>query len=354
MKIGILGGGQLSRMLALAGIPLGVDFVFFDPKKTECVKNLGASVNAEFSDFAAVEAFAKQVDVITYESENIDIKTVEHAAKFKPLYPGVEPIRLMQDRLLEKNFFNSLGVPTTKYFQVDSKEDLLKLSSELEYPVFIKKRKSGYDGKGQIRIENADELISVDEQWCDDCIVEAFAPFDREVSIIGCRNLQGKTIFYDLCENVHEHGILRQTTNQLNDPMFEKAKAYLLKIMEKLDYVGICTLELFQVGDELLANEGAPRVHNSGHWTIEGAVASQFENHVRAMLDWPLGSTASIQPVMMFNLLSTMPETPALLAFEGLHLHDYVKAPAKGRKLGHVTLARDKADAYLKDFDALL
>jgi 5-(carboxyamino)imidazole ribonucleotide synthase len=354
MRIGILGGGQLSRMLALAGMPLGLSFAFYTNKHSACVAGLGKQVTGSYQDSQALENFASQADIITYENENIPLDTLDCLSAYKTIYPNSQSLKVMQDRLLEKRFFNQLAIPATPFFAINDKADLLAVVDRLAFPLLVKKRQSGYDGKGQCFISGPDALAYVEDDHCRHAIVEQGVPYDREVSIIAARSSQGELVFYDLCENLHKHGILARTTNQLTDSVSGLAKEYLTQIMQKLDYVGICTLELFQVGDKLIANELAPRVHNSGHWTIEGAVTSQFENHLRSILGWPLGNASSAGEFVMYNILSSMPDKKALLQLDQLHLHDYLKESAPGRKLGHLTLPKHRGLALVDQIEDLL
>ncbi|MCS5712726.1 5-(carboxyamino)imidazole ribonucleotide synthase [Candidatus Berkiella aquae] len=339
MKIGILGGGQLSRMLALAGSPLGLQFVFLEPSIPCSAQNLGELITADYTDEKALLKLAKQSDIITYENENIPTNVLEILMNHQTVHPNLEALQISQDRFLEKTFFQELGIPTTPFAQIDSYDDLFKATQEWSFPFYLKKRKGGYDGKGQIKISNKAELTALEENadFCQNIIVEQNIHFDREVSMIAVRNPANQIKFYDINENIHQNGVLFQTQNKPNDPIFALAKNYLTQILQKLSYVGILCVEFFQVGDQLIANEMAPRVHNSGHWTIEGAVTSQFENHLRAILNWPLGETQSIALTTMTNLLGTIPNKKDLLSQPALHLHDYNKEPRNGRKVGHYT-----------------
>jgi len=354
MKVGIIGSGQLSRMLALSGIPLGLEFSFYDPKQSCLIENVGTVTHFPYDDFAALKQFTDDVDVITYENENIPVEALSYVADYKPVYPGLEPLRIMQDRLLEKNYFKQIEIPTTRYFEVNDRDSLMELSDELHFPILIKKRRSGYDGKGQVVVRDTDQLEKVNDGQCHDVIIEEFVNYDREISIIACRDMNGKFVFYDICENLHKNGILVRTSNQINDPMFDRAKEYLSRIMNALDYVGVCTLELFEADNGLLANELAPRVHNSGHWTIEGAVTSQFENHLRSILGWPLGETTSNDEFVMYNLLTKISDKQRILGYQGVHLHDYVKKSIKGRKVGHITMLRKQAEKISTEIERLL
>lgn len=338
MNIGILGGGQLSRMLALSGYPLGLTFTFLEPNAQSCAGALGHLIHAHYEDHQALLKLAKESNVITYENENIPLTTLEFLLAHQPVAPGVEALKISQDRLFEKNLFAELNIKTAPFIQVDSFADLKNIKNELTYPLFLKKRRQGYDGKGQVILKSDADLLQMEgSTFCQDAIVEQGVSFEREVSLIAVKSHSNEVKFYDISENIHKDGILIQTQNKPNDPIFSIAKAYLSSILERLNYVGVLCVEFFQQGDTLIANEMAPRVHNSGHWTIEGAVTSQFENHLRAILDWPLGETRSIGRATMQNLLGIIPDKKTLLTDPLLHLHDYHKEAKAGRKLGHTT-----------------
>lgn len=338
MIVGILGGGQLSRMLALAGKPLGIDFVFYEPRQEHCVHHLGRIHHGSYEDKKELEAFATSVDVITFENENIPTDTLAYLEAFKSVYPGKNALKIMQDRLLEKELCLTLNIPTTRFCAVDTKDDLTQALSDISLPVVLKKRRLGYDGKGQRFLREWNEVMELTDDDCVNSILEEFIPFDREVSMIACRNQAGDIVYYDLNENVHCKGILFSTQSKAHDPSAEIAQSYIRSVMEHLQYVGILTIEFFQRGSTLLLNEFAPRVHNTGHWTIEGAITSQFENHLRSILNWPLGSPTTITPTKMYNFIGQIPDKLSLLGIQGVCLHDYQKTPQPGRKLGHCNL----------------
>lgn len=345
MKIGILGGGQLARMLSLAGTPLGVDFVFLCQAHDACAAVVGEHLHARFDDEAALRQLAAQVDLITYEFESVPAESVAYLSTQLPIYPPVQALATARDRLYEKTLFNDLGVKTAAFINLGSLDDLQQAVAKIGLPAIIKTRTEGYDGKGQQFIREASGLESA---WAAmqgaPAIIEAFVPFDREVSIIAVRSVSGEMAFYPLTENEHRDGILHKSTALANDPMQGLAESYAKRLLEHLNYVGVLAIEFFQVGDELLVNEMAPRVHNSGHWTIEGAETSQFENHIRAILDWPLGSTALLGHTVMLNLIGELPDSKKILAQPHAHLHLYGKDERPGRKLGHITIcANDEA-----------
>lgn len=354
MKVGILGGGQLSRMLALAGIPLGLEFCFYEPKAESCVASLGQVIYGAYDEEEKLQQFAEQVDLITYENESIPAATLSFLEKLRPVYPDKKALIASQDRLAEKNLFQALSIPTAQYQPVNSKAELLTLLAEMSFPLFLKKRHGGYDGKGQRLLMNKKDAEAVPEEFCQDALIESYVDFVREVSLIAARNRSGHIEFYDLSENRHRNGILFRTVNRIQDPQFELAVELVDRIMEELQYVGVLAVEFFQQGERLLANEMAPRVHNSGHWTIEGAETSQFENHLRAILDWPLGKTGSRCQATLYNILGEFPAKEQLLKYPRLHLHDYQKSPLPGRKIGHVTLLAEIAHNYPKTLENLL
>lgn len=352
MKVGILGGGQLGRMLALAGYPLGLEFRFLDPNPESPAGALAEFIVADYNDTDALRRFADGIDIATYEFENVAASAADflhdHVAA---VHPNYHALAAAQDRLHEKNTFRRLGIPTAPFEAVDSRDDLARAIDTIGLPAILKTRRFGYDGKGQFVLREPTDL---DRAWQSlggsALILEGFVDFEREVSIIAVRGRNGETAFYPLVENVHRDGILRRSIAPAPDtpPMVQtQAETYALSILETFDYVGVLAIELFQNGDTLLANEMAPRVHNSGHWSIEGAVTSQFENHLRAICGMPLGSTAVHGHAAMVNLIGTTPARNRILAIPGTHLHLYDKAPRPGRKLGHVTVCADDWDSLM-------
>ena len=342
MRVGVLGGGQLGRMLALAGYQLGVEFRFFDPSSGAPVGQIGELVAADYGDRAALERFLKNVDVVTYEFESIPLSTVEFVAERVKVYPPVEALEIAQDRLLEKKLFEHLGIPTPPFAPVDSIEDFRQAASRIGLPVVLKTRRMGYDGKGQAVIRDESSLESAWKRLAGvPLLLEKYVSFQYELSVIGVRDHNGREAFYPPVENVHRDGILRRSTvpaPRATPDTSELALEYSRRLMDKLEYVGVLALELFSVNGTLLANEMAPRVHNSGHWTIEGAETSQFENHLRAVLSLPLGATSLRGASVMLNIIGHIPSREKVLAVEGAHLHLYGKAATEKRKVGHVTL----------------
>ena len=329
-------------MLALAGYQLGIEFRFFDPSSGAPVGQIGELIAANYGDHAALERFLDGVDVVTYEFESIPVSTVKFVAGRVRVYPPVNALETAQDRLLEKRLFEELGIPTPAFAAVDTRDELEMVASRIGLPVLLKTRRMGYDGKGQAVIR---EKASLEAAWKRlggvPLLVEKYVSFQHELSVIGVRDPSGHEVFYPPVENVHGEGILRKSTAPAPHATPETsalAIEYCRRLMDKMEYVGVLALELFSVDGSLLANEMAPRVHNSGHWTIEGAETSQFENHLRAVLSLPLGATALRGASVMLNIIGHIPSREKVLAVEGAHLHLYGKAPTEKRKVGHVTL----------------
>lgn len=334
--IGILGAGQLGRMLALAGYPLGHRFRFLDPASDSPAGLLADHLALGYADTSALEQFAHRLDVVTYEFENVPVEAARHLEKFIPVYPPSIALEKAQDRFVEKSFFQELGIPTPK-FTINRLDNGFTNKNGFGFPAVLKTRRMGYDGKGQSIVHSQAELAA---EKAVDCILEEFISFDRELSIIAVRNKSGEVKFYPLIENHHRDGILRLSLviRNVSAELQKQAEEYAQRILSTLNYVGVLTIEFFEKDGQLLANEMAPRVHNSGHWTIEGAVTSQFENQVRAVCDAPLGSTDPLGVCAMVNLVGTLPDETSILKIEGAHLHLYDKAARPKRKLGHITL----------------
>jgi 5-(carboxyamino)imidazole ribonucleotide synthase len=356
MKIGILGGGQLGRMLALAAHPLGIETLLVDPSAGAPASQVSAQLVASYTDPTALDALA-QCDVVTFEFENVPDDAAHSLAARCRVCPPPEALRVAQDRLLEKTLFFELGIETPRFFAIDSFEDLEEAARELGGELVLKTRRFGYDGKGQSVIRSLDQLrAAFDGMNGAPAIAEELIPFDRELSVVACRGLDGQTAFYPLTQNRHVGGVLHTSIAPAPNTDAEvaaTARRYAESLLHHFDYVGVLALELFQVGGRLLANEIAPRVHNSGHWTIEGARTSQFENHVRAVAGLPLGATDAIEPSAMLNLLGSVPEPAKLLAVADAHLHDYGKTPRPGRKVGHVTVRAESHAALAERLVAL-
>lgn len=335
-------------MLALAGYPLGLRFRGLDPAADAPLGQVAELVVAPYDDRAALERFAEGLDLVTYEFENVPSATAEFLAACLPVWPPPEALARSQDRLFEKELFVSCGIPVPPYAPVSGRDDFAVALEQVSLPALLKTRRLGYDGRGQVRIQHADELPAAWEQLGGvPCILERLVPFDYEVSLLAARSPSGRLAFYPLVENRHTAGILavsRAPAPRATAELQERAEQYVRTLLERLSYVGILAVEFFVVGDQLLANEMAPRVHNSGHWTIEGAETSQFEQHLRAVLDWPLGSTHPRGHAAMINLLGTIPPISELLAIPNAHVHLYGKLPRPRRKLGHVTVRADTPD----------
>jgi 5-(carboxyamino)imidazole ribonucleotide synthase len=345
--IGILGGGQLGRMLALAAARYGLKAHVFSPEANSPAFAVAAhSTCAGYDDEAALVRFARACDVVTYEFENVPRRTAELVGSLAPLFPDAQALATTQDRLAEKTFVAGLGVAAAPFRPVLSEEDLRATLGEIGAPAVLKTRRFGYDGKGQVLIRDGADLAEI---WTGmhqaPCILEGFVRFEREVSVVAARAAGGGFAAYDVCANTHRNHILDVTRvpASISADAETEALATAQKIADALDYVGVLTVEMFLVGDgngeRLLVNEIAPRVHNSGHWTIEGAVTSQFEQHVRAICGWPLGSTRRLGRIEMRNLIGAHVDGWAgLLRDPDAHLHLYGKEEARpGRKMGHVT-----------------
>jgi 5-(carboxyamino)imidazole ribonucleotide synthase len=338
--VGILGGGQLGRMLALAGYPLGLRFRVLDPAADGPASQVAPQVVAAYDDEAALARFAHGLDVVTYEFENVPVAAARALARHLPVDPAPDVLEAAQDRLVEKQTFEALGIPTPAFAAVDGRDSLDAAVARLGLPAVLKTRRGGYDGKGQVVLRVPADL---DAAWAAlggaPLILEAFVPFGRELSVIAVRGRDGDVQVYPLVENWHGGGILRVSRAPAGDDrLAAEAAGFARRLLDRFGYVGVLAIELFEVGGRLLANEMAPRVHNSGHWTIEGAETSQFENHVRALAGLPLGSTAARGHAGMLNLIGGHPEPARLLAVPGAHVHLYGKSPRPGRKLGHVTV----------------
>ncbi len=358
-KLGIIGAGQLGRMMALAGYPLGVECVLLDRAADSPGAQVAELLAGAIDDPAALESLARACDVVTLDIENVPVDALAQLQAHAPVYPPPEAVAAAQDRLAEKRLFRSLNIPTAPFAAIDADADLERAAASLGWPLVLKTRRLGYDGRGQRVVDSREALAEAWQQLGRrPAIAEGWVRFERELSLVGARGADGATAFYPLAENRHREGILISTVAPYEDARLQsQAEDWLGALMERYDYRGVLTVELFHTAEGLVANEIAPRVHNSGHWTIEGAETSQFENHVRAVLGWPLGATSARGCAAMANLLGSMPPREAILAFPGAHLHDYGKAPRPNRKLGHCTLvdtSRDRLLERLGRLEALL
>lgn len=342
MTVGILGGGQLGRMLALAGYPLGLRFRFLDPAPRACAGHLAPRVIGSYVDMRKLTRFATGLSVVTYEFENVPVTSARFLGRLVPVYPPPDALEAAQDRLNEKSLFRELKIPTPAFALADSLEELIRALERMGLPAVVKTRRLGYDGKGQqVLYSYAEAPRAWQLLGGSRLMVESFIPFEREVSLIAVRGKDGQTAFYPLIENHHSEGILRLSlapAPNLTPELQAKAEEYGRRILDALNYVGVLAIEFFQTQEGLLANEMAPRVHNSGHWSIEGAETSQFENHLRAILGLPLGSTEVRGPSAMLNLIGKIPDPATVLDVSHAHLHLYGKTARPGRKLGHVTV----------------
>jgi 5-(carboxyamino)imidazole ribonucleotide synthase len=330
--VGVIGGGQLGRMLALAGIPLGLSFRFLDPSPNAPAAEVGELLVGAYDDRELLDRLAHGAAAVTYEFENVPVE----AARRVGAIPDAAALEAAQDRLVEKQLFRRLGIPT------------VRIDEEVErFPALLKTRRLGYDGKGQRLVETRPGTVPGH-------VLEERVSFDRELSLLAVRGRDGETRFWPLVENRHEDGILRTSRAPAEKAPQERAEEYGARLLDELGYVGVLALELFEVDGRLLANELAPRVHNTGHWTIEGSATSQFENHLRAILGLPLGSTDS-RVCFMANLIGSLPPPEDVLRLPGVHLHLYGKEPRPGRKLGHVTLVDPslERERALEDFVAV-
>jgi len=355
MKVGIIGAGQLGRMLALAGYPLGISCTFLDPDANSSGGQVGRVLAGAIDDPERIGALAEQVDVLTFDIENIPVDVLNRIADRARIYPPPAALAVAQDRLSEKQLFEEIGIATAPYVNISTEADLATCAERLGWPIVLKARTLGYDGRGQLVVHEPQALAPA---W--QClgrvpaIAEGWVQFDRELSLVGVRGTDKASAYYPLAENAHEHGILYSTIAPYEDAeLQQQAEQYLEAIFDRFDYRGVLTVEFFLAGGRLIANEIAPRVHNSGHWTIEGAETSQFENHLRAILGLPLGSINPVGHAAMINLLGKYPEPERLLRIPGLHLHNYGKSPRPQRKLGHCTLVAADRLRVLERFEAL-
>jgi 5-(carboxyamino)imidazole ribonucleotide synthase len=343
--LGILGGGQLARMLALAAAPLGVKTLVVDSSADACAGQVTQLVVADWTDYAALEAFAAQVDVVTFDFENVPAETARWLAERVSVFPEPQALAVAQDRLAEKTLFRECNLQTPEFMAVDTRDELDRALATIGAPAILKTRRLGYDGKGQFRLKS---MADADAAWAalgaqavaHGLILEAFVPFERELSVIAVRGRDGDFRTWPLTRNWHTDGVLSLSLAPALDieQLQQRATALARTLAERLNYVGVFALELFVKDGELLGNEMAPRVHNSGHWTIEGAHTSQFENHVRAVLGLPLGDTGARGVSVMFNWIGELPDASPVLRTVDAHWHDYGKQARSGRKVGHATL----------------
>ncbi|MGF1500743.1 MAG: 5-(carboxyamino)imidazole ribonucleotide synthase [Paracoccaceae bacterium] len=340
-RIGILGGGQLGRMLAMAAARLGFRAVVFDPAEDPPAAHLARHLRASFEDADALATFAAGVDVVTFEFENVPAATAEILARHAPVRPSPGTLAIAQDRVAEKQFLNQTGIATAPWAAVSGPGDLAAALGDIGCPAILKSRRFGYDGKGQAPIARPEDAAAAWEAiGCQPAILEGRVGFDLEISVIAARGLDGRVVCYDPGANRHDGGILRETRvpAPIARPVLQDAVLSAGRIVTALDYVGVMGVEMFAVGRRLLVNEIAPRVHNTGHWTMEACLIDQFEQHIRAVTGWPLGDGRRHSDAVMENLIGSDIEGWANRAAEDAALHIYGKSAARpGRKMGHIT-----------------
>jgi len=361
MLIGVLGAGQLGRMLALAGLPLGFRFRFLDPSPESPAGQVAEQIVGGYEDPAALKEFCRGLDVATWEFENVPVAAARWVSEQVPMFPPPNALEVGQDRLHEKHLFKEMGLEVHAFAPASSFAEFQAAVRQVGLPVVVKTRRGGYDGKGQALLRDGADRNAIAKAWQDlggvPVLVEKFVPFERELSVIGVRGRSGEFRAYPLVQNTHRAGILRVSTAPCegwNRDLQARGERYAQAIMERLDYVGVLAIEFFEVGGQLLANEMAPRVHNTGHWTIEGTKTSQFENHVRAVAGLPLGPTSPLGASAMINLIGTAPDVRAMLEVEHAHVHLYGKSARAGRKVGHVTVVGSTPQAITPSIDRLL
>jgi 5-(carboxyamino)imidazole ribonucleotide synthase len=362
--VGILGGGQLARMLALSGAPLGLRFLVMDTASDACAAQFAPMVVGDYRDGSALAEFASRIDIATFDFENVPAESARWLSDRVPVFPSPRALATAQDRLAEKTLFRELGIPVPDFAPVASRDELDAAVARICAPCILKTRRLGYDGKGQFRLRTAGDVAAAWDALGAQAgkvglILEAFVPFERELSVVAVRGRDGDFRTWPLTENWHVDGVLSASLAPaaVDAALEATAVAHARALAEALDYVGVFALELFCRDGVLLANELAPRVHNSGHWTIEGSETSQFQNHLRAVLGLPLGDTRMVGRACMLNWIGEMPDPAPLLREAGGHWHDYGKAPRAGRKVGHATLRAESpgelAGALARVGDAL-
>ncbi len=353
MKIAVLGGGQLAMMLAGAGKPLGDSFTFLDPNPESCAASSGELLVAEYTDLAVLHSLAENSVVATFEFENVAVDAVINLQQQLPVHPPVKALSVCQDRLPEKLLLQQLGIPLAEFMEVNTRADLLEAVANIGYPAVLKTRRLGYDGKGQAALRGAEDMERAWHKLGDyELVLEAFVPFDAECSIIAARDQNGCVVCWPLSRNIHLQGVLAVSMAPwFADELQQQAEDLVNRLLEHFDYVGVITLELFLKDGQLLANEIAPRVHNSGHLSIEGSSCSQFENHIRAISGREVKTPVAKGFSLMLNWLGSIPEHGELVNVDGVYLHNYGKQPRAGRKLGHTTLCAADREGLLQLLD---
>jgi 5-(carboxyamino)imidazole ribonucleotide synthase len=346
MKIGIIGGGQLGRMLALAGIPLGIQFRFWEQDRDCPSSDVGEVTVGSFDDHSLIENFVAGLSYVTYEFENVPVALISAIARHVPVSPAAQALEICQDRILEKEIFNELQIPCAKFLAITNLSDLeLALTDGFPLPAILKSRRFGYDGKGQARIASmTDAQAAWQAVGAVPSILEQCVAFDGELSLISVRGHDGDVRFYPLIENTHLSGILSESivpSKLVTTSLQSQAEEYGSRVLKHFNYVGVLTIEFFLVAGQLFANEMAPRVHNSGHWSIEGSETSQFANHIRALIKAPLGSVATKGHALLLNLVGDIPDQNPILAQTGAFLHLYRKSGRSRRKIGHITICKE-------------
>lgn len=349
MHVGVVGGGQLGRMLAEAGAGFDTRFTFLDPSDSACAALHGRHLEADWDDIAALELLIIDSDVVTFEFENVSADVVAMLAERRPTFPPAKALATARDRWAEKTLFRSLDIPLPPVAKIDCQADLDAAITEIGLPAILKTRTLGYDGKGQKVLREASDVTAAFAELGEvPLVLEGFVDFDYEVSVIAVRGRNGERRIWPLIRNEHRQGMLHCSTPQVDHPLQPLAEQYANYVLSELDYVGVMAFEFFVTGDQLLANEIAPRVHNSGHWSIEGAETSQFENHLRAIAGLPLGSTDRLAPCAMLNVIGAFPDRDSVLAIPGTRWHDYGKEPRPGRKIGHITVLASNDEQLAK------
>ena len=347
MRIGVIGGGQLARMMALAASPLGIRVHALDPAVDACAGEVAPLEVAAFDDLIALHRFADLCNAITFDFENVSASALNELAAVRPVRPNPLALATAQDRGAEKALFARIDTDVAPFAIIDQAQEIAAAAASVAFPAILKTRRFGYDGKGQINVADASLLLDAYTRLGNaPCVLETRVRFQRELSLVAVRAMDGEIRCYPLVENVHVNGILSVTLApaEVSPALVAAAERCARRVAEALDYVGVLAIEFFDVDGHLIANEMAPRVHNSGHWTIEGAVTSQFENHVRAVAGLPLGDTGANGYSCMLNWIGELPDRNRALTVPGLHWHDYGKSARAGRKVGHATItAPDQA-----------
>lgn len=354
MIVGIIGGGQLARMLALAGVPLGMETVVVDPSPSPCAAMVARHIVAPYDDPEALDRLSGLCDVVTCDFENVPAAALERVARTTRVHPGARSLAMLQDRLTEKTCFAELDIPTPRFLAASTPGELRDAIESIGTPCVVKTRRFGYDGKGQVVIDRGEDIDRAGELLAvSSVIVESFIPFEHEVALVAVRSRSGEHVFYPLVESHHVDGILRWVVPIDAPELQQQAERHAGRLLDELGHVGALGFEFFRTSDGLLANEAAPRVHNTGHWTIEGAATSQFENHMRAIAGLPLGGTSMTGFVGNVNFIGSVPDPMDVLEIDGAHHHDYGKEPRPGRKVGHATVVTTDAASRDAGLDRL-